>query len=177
VASSLGLEVPGKEREHRLFSSFGIGATESVPCPCQRKQLSIDRSASMVFDDDEGYPDDEYDEGQAFVNSLVHIGEGVIDSLFRYWAEHWPQMPDRDFLPALDGVRIHVGELLGPEQHKRMWDCLEWLYQKHCAARGDKSTAAERDAVLQSCLPEWHQAAATAGPPAKLPKRAKKRRR
>jgi hypothetical protein len=78
-------------------------------------------------------------------------------------------MPDRDFLPVLDGVRIHVGYLLGPEQHKTMWDCLEWLYEKHCAARGDKSRTAERDAMLQSCLPEWHQIAATAQPPPKLP--------
>jgi hypothetical protein len=130
----------------------------------------------MIFDDD-CYEDEEYDEGEAFANTLVHIGEGVVESLFRYWAARWPAIADRDFLPVLDGVRTEVGEFLSPENLRRIWDCVSWLYQEHCAARGDNSKTAARDAILQSCLPEWHQIAATASPPPKLRRRGKKRRR
>jgi hypothetical protein len=121
--------------------------------------------------------EDEFDEGEVWNNTLVHIGEGLIDSWLRYWVEHWPDMPDRDFLPALDAVRTDVGELLGPEQLKELLDCLCWMYTEQCRAKDPKAKERECAAVLQSCLPEWHRIASEAKPARRPEKRGGKKRK
>jgi len=70
----------------------------------------------------------EFDDGEAFANTLVHFGRGIIDHWLDYRAKHWPAMEDRDFLPVLDGVRTILGEMLGPEQIKELWDQACWMY-------------------------------------------------
>ncbi len=130
----------------------------------------------MMFDDEDDLGD--YDDGEAFANTLVHIGQGLIGHLFRYRATHWPMMPDRDFLPILDGVREYVGELLGPEQLKELWEWVCGEYQEQCEAKDPKVRPEACAAVLQSCLPEWHEvASAVKQAPRREKGRGKKRKK
>ena len=107
---------------------------------------------------------DQIDEGEAFNNTLIHIGQGMIGHLFRYWNKRWPTIPDGDFLPVLDGVRTWVGGLLGPEQLKELWDWVCWEYEAHCQAKDPKAKSRACEAVLQQYLPEWHRIASEAKP-------------
>lgn len=129
----------------------------------------------MRFDDEDDF--DEFDEAEVFDNTLVHIGEALIDAWLRYRAEHWPDMPDRDFLPVLDAVRTAVGELLGPAQLKEIWDYLCWMYTEQCRAKEPKVKENECEAVLQCCLPEWHRIASEAKPARQPRKRGGKKRK
>jgi hypothetical protein len=127
----------------------------------------------MKFHDEDDFED--FDDGEAFANALVHIGQGLISHWFNYRAKHWPLMADGDFLPVLDAVRVNVGEFLGPEEIKELWGWVCWNYEEQCKAKDPKAKKKASAAVLQSCLPEWYQIASEVQPPTiKANRRGKK---
>jgi hypothetical protein len=124
-----------------------------------------------MFDDDFQRIDD----GEAFVNTLVHFGQGFIDHWLEYRANHLPALQDRDFLPVLDGVRKVLGRLLGPEEIKELWDYLCWVYLEDVKAKNPKASRRACEAVLEVCLPEWHRLASEIAPPSR-PKKSRGRK-
>jgi hypothetical protein len=132
---------------------------------------------SSMFDDDDDFGHENFDEDEAFANTIVHIGQSLISDLFRHRAEHWPAMPDREFLPVLDVVRSDVGKFLGPDQLEELWGWVCYEYTEQCRAKEPKAKAKACEAVVQSCLPEWHRIASEANPVKQVKKlRGKKRK-
>ena len=113
------------------------------------------------FDDDF----EDYDDGEAFDNIVIHIGQGIIDHLLAHRAKKWPAMDDRDFLPVLDTVRTVLNEFLSPNGLKELWDYACWRYFEDCQERDPGAKQRVCDALLAECLPEWHRAAAEVKPP------------
>jgi hypothetical protein len=132
---------------------------------------------SSMFDDDDDFGRENFDEGEVFTNTIVHIGQSLISDLFRHWAEHWPAMSDREFLPVLDVVRGGVGEFLGPDQIEELWGLVCYQYTEKCRAKEPKAKTQSCEAVVQGCLPEWHRIANEAKPVKQVKKlRGKKRK-
>ena len=127
----------------------------------------------MKFDDDEL---EQYDDGEVFANTMAHVGQGMISYLFEYWKQKWPSMSEREFLPVLDGIRSHVGELLGPEQLSELWDWITWELEEHRKSNNPASKVQRNDGVLCECLTRWHEEIKDVKPPRRAPARKKKRK-
>jgi hypothetical protein len=143
----------------------------------ETRRLAFRWHGGYSWKNNPGQPHDgnRYDDDEIWNNRLVHIGQGMIGHLFKTWQARWPTMPDQDFLPVLDGVRVNVGELLGPEQLRELWGWVCWEYEDHCQAK-DRKARTRAGVMLQQCLPEWHQIASEAEPPQRERPRKKRKK-
>jgi len=83
------------------------------------------------FDDDRDDRDELLD-GDAFNNTLLHLGTNQIDAMFRCRAESPASIDDRAFMPLLEVVLKPFEEFLSPERMEELW---EWAYSTNYEMR------------------------------------------
>ena len=127
----------------------------------------------MTRHDDDFGEGEQWDDGEAFANTLYHIGTTQVDQLLRHCAEHCPGLADRDFFPLIEVVLQPYKEFLSPEQFEEMWGM---VYVFVCEMRRDSDPNVTyeqcEEQVKQHLLGPRNEA-----PDPKKPRSTKKKRR
>ena len=82
------------------------------------------------FDDDENLCDEE-----AFSGSLHWLGTSQIDKLFRYRADHCPDMTDGVFFGLIEVSLRPFEEFLSPDQVEELWGMVYMWHYEHSSER------------------------------------------
>jgi hypothetical protein len=131
----------------------------------------------MRYDPDWDEADQGFDDGEAFSNSLIDVGQLIIHFLFDNRSRYWPTLDDRAFLPILDMVRQVLDHILFPEHLAELWDYACMIYQEDRRESTPRITFKKCEQDMQELLPEWYKVVAEArGDKRDITKRRKKRK-
>ncbi len=111
----------------------------------------------MRHDPDWDEEDQGCDDGEAFSNSLIDVGQRIIHFLFDNRSRYWPSLDDRAFLPVLDMVRQVLDHILFPDHLAELWDYACMVYQEYRKESTPRITFKKCEQDMQALLPDWYR--------------------